>query len=506
MARMVARPLLMPAARVSRRAFPALAVLFAAVLAGSLAAALNTSTEAALLAASGAVLVIPFVRAFHQRSFDPFEPIFIAVVAHGTMFVIRPAAELIRGDLVYVRPTRIIDFSETLDTVLALGLVGSIALVLGYYLPAGPALARRTRRLPESIHADSALAGAVVAAIMGMFLFGLFLMTSGGTAAIRSFLAGRDISQVGLFRQSTGYLYYGPFLLIPAALLAAAASRARRDLGMLFVAAFIAGLLLLIAVPTGNRIFILPLAGSLATYFYVVRGKRPATWFVLVAALAALLISHALLVAREARGAGLTAAVVETFTHPLDSFQPITTQADAEMAPALAAVIAVDAVNPGASHGFASIGDTFVRPLPRLFWSEKPLPVRHQIIEDTWPIEYKGGYANPEFSILLYFYLDASYIGVFVGMLLVGVFLRALYAALVIHGDSQVVRILFSALLPFVPILLRDSPTDTVVKLGFSFIPLVIICLLASDRGGPEEDGVHGPPGAATPPWRPPAT
>lgn len=492
MARMAVRAFPMSAPRVPPRAAFAVAALAVAALAGGVVALAGMSLEAAMLVASGAILAVPFLRALHLRTFDPFEPIFVAVAAHGTMFVIRPASELIRGDLVYVRPTRIIDISGTMDTVIGLGLAASAAMVVGYYLPVGPRVARRLRPPTARLHSDSLLAGALLTALMGMMLFGLFLMTSGGTAAIRSFLAGRDISQVGLFRQSTGYLYYGPFLLIPAALLAAAASRARRDLGILAVAAAIAAMLLVIAVPTGNRIFILPLAGSLATYFYVSRGRRPAAAAVVVVAIGALLASHALLLARDARGDGLNAAIVTTLTHPLESLDPITTQADAEMAPALAGVIAVDSVNPASTHGFATIGDTFVRPLPRLLWSEKPLAARHQVIEKTWPIEYKGGYANPEFSILLYFYLDASYIGVVLGMLLVGILLRLLYASFLLHGQSEVMQLAFSALLPFIPILLRDSPTDTVVKLAFSVVPLAGVCWLATDRRRAAAPGTEG--------------
>ncbi len=482
MAGMAVRTFPAATARIPARVTLAVVAVVAAAAAGAVVTSLGVSAGVAMLVASGAALLVPFARALHLRRFDPFEPIFLAVVAHGTMFVVRPAAELVRGDLVYWRPTRVIDTSGTMDTVIGLGLAASVALVVGYYLPVGPRLARRVRPPAAAPHADSVLAGALLTAVAGMALFSLFLMTSGGTAAIRSFLAGRDISQVGLYRQSTGYLYYGPFLLIPAALLAAAASRARRDLGILVVAALIAGMLLVIAVPTGNRIFILPLAGSLATYFYVARGKRPAAWAVVLVGIAALLASHALLLAREARGEGLAGSMVTTLSHPLDSLQPITTQADAEMAPALAAVIAVDSVQPASTHGFATIGDTFVRPLPRLIWHDKPLPVRHQVIQKTWPIEYKGGYANPEFSILLYFYLDASFFGVVLGMLVVGILLRWLYVAFLAHRESQVMQLAFAVLLPFVPILLRDSPTDTVVKLAFSVVPLLTVCWLATDR------------------------
>src|SRR5688572_12740081 len=72
-----------------------------ALVSGPLTAILDPSTDALLIAATGLVLMVPLVIRASQRAFDPFEPIFIFVVAYGVMFVLRPAAMLIREDVTF---------------------------------------------------------------------------------------------------------------------------------------------------------------------------------------------------------------------------------------------------------------------------------------------------------------------------------------------------------------------------------------------------------------------
>lgn len=462
---------------------PAIVLALAATAAaGAFVPLLHPDVRTSLVVATGAVVALPVVVVAARRRFDPFEPIFIFALAYAAMFVVRPAAMILGDNFKYVRPTRSIDISGTFEQVQALALVGAAGLMAGYYVPLGRKLAARLRRPPAALHADTAVVGGIAVGAAGVLLFGLFLLSVGGFAAVRSFLAGRDVSQVALYRNSTGYLYTGPFLLIPAALLLYATARTRRNAGLTFVAAVFATLLLLQSAPIGGRIAILPLVGSLAVYHYVSRGTRPGTLMVVVAALAALTVSNVLLLSRNVNDPGYANAFGNTLRHPANIFKPITEQPDAEMDPALAAVIAAGSADGGSQYGWASAGEVFVRPIPRLLWPGKPLPPRQQIIAETWPAEYRAGIANPEFSILLYFFLDFSFAGALAGMFILGVLGRALYEYLNLRPGNLVAQLVFSALVPFIPILLRDSPTDTIIKLAFAVAPLLVVCRLAAVR------------------------
>lgn len=452
------------------------------------------SNGSALVIFTGAVTAIPLVVAVWRRRFDPFEPVVVAALAYAAMFVARPAAMLILGQLTYDRPSRAIDISGQFANVQLLALLGAVGLMLGYYLPAGRSLARRLPRPPAAIHTDTAVTGALGAGALGLLLFGLFLYSGGGATALQSFLAGRDASQVDLYRKSTGYLYTGPFLLIPAALLLIATARSRRNIGLTVLGMLFAALLLLQSAPIGGRISILPLLGSLLLFQYVSRHRRPRAVSLLIIGVLALAGSQVLLLSRNVNDPGYAHAIEQTARDPISIFLPITEQPDAEMAPALAAVIQAGSAEGGAKRGYATLGELFVRPIPRLLWHEKPLPPRQQIIRDTWPVEYSAGIANPEFSVLLYFFLDLSYAGALLGMFVIGLLLRALSEYFALHPDNLVAQMAFSALVPFIPILLRDSPTDTTIKLAFSVVPLLVICWLARDRGLARDAAPPGSP------------
>src|SRR5215212_5921914 len=84
-----------------------------ALLAGPAIAALNPTTDALLIAATGTILLVPVVVRAVQGRFDPFEPMFIFVMAYGVMFVVRPAAMLVNNDMGFMIADRSVDLQAT---------------------------------------------------------------------------------------------------------------------------------------------------------------------------------------------------------------------------------------------------------------------------------------------------------------------------------------------------------------------------------------------------------
>jgi len=152
------------------------------------------------------------------------------------------------------------------------------------------------------------------------------------------------------------------------------------------------------------------------------------------------------------------------------------------MAPALATALKVVPGERGWTLGSTIFADLLTRPIPRSLWPDKPLSPREEIIRQLWPWEHRLAIANPEFSVLLYPYMDFGLIGVFVWMALYGFFFRAIFERFRRSGASLNAQILFAMVLPVMPMALRDGPTDVFQRLVFGVIPAIIVTKLATRR------------------------
>src|SRR5581483_6501783 len=187
------------------------------------------------------------------------------------------------------------------------------------------------------------------------------------------------------------------------------------------------------AAPGGNRIMLLPFAGGALVYWYVTQQRRPGPLLLVCVLATALTGSAVLLAIRDAatrQETGVRGAVAAVLSDPAKILAPLTRGGDTEMAPALAAVMSAIPTEIPRTWGMAVFGDLVIRPIPRALWHDKPLAPREQVIATMWPAEYNTEgmkLANPEFSILLYFYLDFGLPGIAVGMALFGLGARVAY-------------------------------------------------------------------------------
>lgn len=443
----------------------------------------DASRDALVLVAIAAALFIPIVIRLVQRRFDPFEPIVIFALAFGVMFVVRPLVMLAEGDFVYERPTRTIAVSDTFSEMTILAAAGTAAFLCAYALPLGRRLAAAAKAPNVSFQSGRVIAGALATAGAGIALTALFLITAGGSLDL--ILSGRSVQLTDALRSSSAYLSHGPYLMAPGALILFALGRAHARKGLVILAGAITLVLLLLTVPTGSRMLLLPFIGGALIYGYVSRNTRPHIVTLVALVLTSLFVSTILLdlrVAGYGRSEGVQRTASSTLRHPEQMIEPLTKEPDAEMAPALAAALRVVPQDIGFMHGRATLGDFLTRPIPRGLWSDKPLSPRETIISRLWPTEYLNQTANPEFSVLLYFYLDFAILGVIVGMAAYGIVARTLYEYFRTHSDNLVVRLVFSASCPFVVIGLRDSPVDTFMRAAFILLPILLVFRFAAKR------------------------
>src|SRR5206468_3305411 len=124
-------------------------------------------------------------------------------------------------------------------------------------------------------------------------------------------------------------------------------------------------------------------------------------------------------------------------------------------------------------------GDLFTRPIPRSLWGGKPLTPRDQVIEKLWPYLYSVHAANPEFTVLLSFYMDWGPLGALFGMAVIGVLARFLYSYFWANRRSVSVQVIFACALPFMVSAVRDMPVDTITRLSFVVLPAWLVFYVA---------------------------
>jgi hypothetical protein len=421
------------------------------------------------------VLLLPLFRRFLVRRLDPFEPFVLFVLAYGVMFVVRPAAMLGEHKLVFEGPIRALDVSPHFTLMLVLALVGAVAFSVGYELPQVRRIA--ARKAGNRGFVDDRRLIALVAGLtaLGILAFTAFAAAGDGFRTVGEILHANKTALSegeGTYR----YLWLAFFVLIPAALALYGLGLEVRRRWIIACSAVVATLVLLRAVPLGNRTVLLPLLGGVFVLYYLQRGRRPRwrtlAFLAVIAVFASPFLSD--LRGRRTRGESV-AETIARVGDPSRLAQPFTTGPDSEMAPALAAALTVIPSRLPHEYGRVIFEDLVLRPIPRPVWSGKPPIPRDRLIKAIWPVEAARGALNPEFSVLLYFYWDFGIAGVLVGMALFGMGARYLYERFRAREQHLSTRVVYSISLWFVVIGLRDSPVDTLVWAAFLVLPAWVI-------------------------------
>ncbi len=253
---------------------------------------------------------------------------------------------------------------------------------------------------------------------------------------------------------------------------------------------------LAIEVPLGDRGALLPLVGGGLIYYYLAKRRRPRPTTLLLAGAIALFGLAVLGGSRNAdtKQTNKVATATALWQHPGRILDPILKGADGAEAPDLAAALTVVPQRIDYTWGASSLGDLFIRPIPRALWPAKPLIPRGRVSTMLWGRLYTQGTANPEFSVLLYPYMDFGLPGVLLMMILLGVLARAGYEYLKRHQDSLSVALLFSVALPMLVMAVRDSPVDIVARAVFWVLPIYLAFRWASRVSSSE---VRSTPSAA---------
>ncbi len=455
-----------------------------ALMVGASLALLRLSAETILICAISLALVIPIFIRTAARRFDPFEPCFIFGIAYGVMFVARPAETWASRTFSDQIAGVAVDFRTTFTKMLILALVGAVGFGTGYLTSAGRRLAAAMPQPPSRTDSRTLLRLATAFGVLGCLLFGLFLASTGVISGLRLLFAGRSLALTQAYYSSSSYFSYGLLLLIPAIMITFTVGLRERRPGAILLALLWLCLYLAIQIPLGDRIAMLPLLGGLLIYRYVATNTQPRLHTLVIVGVLAVFGSAVLVGSRTAgpHKKGIVQNAAELWHHPGEVLNPITKGGDGAEAPDLAAALTVVPARTGYTWGASTLADFFIRPIPRSLWSSKPPIPRARVITMLWPRYYYLGVANPEFSVLLYPYLDAGLPGVLLLMIVFGVIARAGYDYLRRYRGSIAVTLSYSVALPMLVMAVRDSPVDIVARAVFIVVPVWVAFRLSSPR------------------------
>lgn len=453
-----------------------LAGLATIVLVGFIVLEIGIPLDALLMAAETTVILCPVWHRCAHGSFDPFEPVAIATVAMLTMFVGRPLVDIVQSSYFHdgydVRPV----FTMTLLTVLS----GTLAFQVGYACGPRKKSARKTSRAPRAFSIQRASAWAFVLASIAMIGTSIFIATSGGLDTLMTLLKGRATNNDNFFRSNTGYTYLAPNALIPAAglLFLCGLKSGKRRFYLISLAASLP--LVLVTVSRGDRSQLLPLAVMIPLTWYLVKNRRPAVASLLLVGLLFVIASSLIREARNTETKDKTAST-RMLLDPSEAFLSMLAQDDDEMFDTLANEIWAVPTTLPFSHG-CLITDVLVRALPRPLFPNKPLECTDAIIASLWPAHYGTTRAVQATSLVGNLYADSGVPTVVLGMFSLGFALRLCWTWFMNHRGDPHAILVYSLVPPFIVILLRGTIPDTIGRLFYTLIPLLLFQTLSRRR------------------------
>jgi len=439
--------------------------------------------EAVILTFLGALVTVPILARLVRRRFDLFEPLVIFAAAWAIMFVARPVAMLVTDTFRTAEgayPVR-----EGFLSMLLLATAGALGFLIGYAIPIGRHVGQRIRPLPGNWSIGGATVYSLFLVGAGLGLFSVFIVQSGGLAAVPNLFAGRlELAQLQLSSHTTTYFGGAIALAFPAGLLLLASGAMAKKRGVVLTGVAVLGLGLAVNGPEGIRSWLIVFFGAPFVFLYLRRGTRPSVPAVLLLVFIGFTLGITFVGSARDSSQRDRVGVVGLLSHSAtalgEGWDRFILGWDTEMASLLSLETMVVPYQIPFQHGGAT-GEVFVHAVPRQLWADKPRP-GDELLTRRYFIEPGLTASSRQYTPLADFYLDFGYMGGFLGMALLGVSARAHWEYFVKNASVPGVQLFYAATLPFWIVLMRGSIADTLGRLAFVVPPILLGLYLTRTR------------------------
>jgi hypothetical protein len=444
-----------------------------ALAVGTLVASLSLSPRIWLLLAMAVAVVLPLLWRTLRGGIDPFEPLAPASAAFVVLFLLRPMYDTVRGDVSFVG----FDVLPAYDTALTMALIAVAAFQLGY------AVARRSRSAETEQRAVYQTRTIVLAAT------GLTLLASASVLASAALsgdisLVFRDRSAITIGTVNVPVIAAGAGFAVPAALLFLSVQGKGR-LSALLASVVPVAVLLVAAIPKGDRRLILPLLVAAGCYYYLARGRRPSSRAIMVAILVAFFFVITPLRSARTGASTYPAELFAAVVDPVGAVESLVTAQDAAIVNALALEVSeVGDQRPISwQYGVSTLTETLLQPVPRQLWAEKPESIRLQLIEYNWGIVNGRCISQcPTFSVIGTLYADGGAVPIALGALLIGVFAGRWYVFFRSRATDPLIQAAHASVLFSFFVVWWSTLGTIVTDLAVYAVPILVTAALSRDR------------------------
>lgn len=426
-----------------------------------------------LIIADICVLLFPLVAKVARGTFDFFEPILVANTTLLAMMVGRPIADIANQRFL----EHGYDFSHSFDSALLIVLIGNLCFQLGYFSPWRIRIAKSLPSPSVRFDVHKVAAWAAFIALFGVALYSIFLATQGGVALLLSMLKGRSAEGGAAHVASSGYIYGGSGLLVPAAIIFFGIWVVYRKAQYL-IGAILTGLPYMILVSAhGDRSMMIALIFGIPMLWFLSKGRRPTSLFVfgsifLLAAIFGFMRTH-----RNIKGNTVDNNKFDLIQSGVSIFQ----SDDDEMFDVTA--LEVEVV-PGLVQWkpFGVITDVVARGLPRQFFPDKSVEMDQNFFATMWPARAKASRGGTATSIIGDFYLDSGIISVIFWMFILGGIFGVVWCWYLENAGSVTTLLIFAITPSVIVNVMRGSFANLIGWGFFSFFPLLLLPVIQKIR------------------------
>lgn len=398
-----------------------------------------------------------------------FEPLVLANIALGVMFVGRPIADLLTQNTVHIG----LDISTMFDLALVATLVAIVAFEVGYFSPFSLCF-RRIVRMGTAVNAARTLSATVGLVVIALTLFTIFLAKNGGIGTLVAMSAGRRTQDDAIFCANTAYLYNGINALFPASVILYGMSVLRRSTTLKVCAWLIAAVPTAFYLMRGDRSVLISLL-AIPIFRALYEGKRPRGRSMLLVGITAVCLMGAIRQFRNVEGReNFGSESKNSLFNPVGAALDILNGNDAEMFDGIAnEMTIVPRLFP--FHPGGVLLAIPVRMLPRVWFPNKPMELNDALYATLWPDHYAKTRAGFALSVVGPFYADTGFVKVFVGMFGIGVIFRGMWRWYLGNSDSLWAAAAYGISLPYVVHLMRGTVTDALAGTFFTVMPLFVV-------------------------------